>query len=133
MILPWLETLDGTPRHRAYAGDAGTDVAMPEAGTIPPRGFRNVPLGVRARLPCGWHALIQERSSSGKRGITTIGNVIDSGYDGELTATIANLSSDPLSWKKGERIIQVVFFQGLPTHPSLPQRGTKGLGSTGSN
>lgn len=114
---------------RKYCGDAGVDIPMPETGWV--NGLRKVPLGVKVSLPPGWFALIQERSSAGAAGLQSIGNVIDSGYDGELHATIVNHSGERFHWNRGDRIVQIVFMRGLPTDASLPERGARGFGSTG--
>lgn len=117
---------------RKYSGDAGVDIHMPAPGVIAPGAILKVALQVKVHLPDGWFALIQERSSTGQRGIGTLGNVIDTGYTGSLHAVLVNYSSESITWEKGDRLVQIIFVRGLPMDRSLPHRRGQGFGSTGS-
>lgn len=70
---------------KKHKTDAGWDVYSPIGFTLYPQVPTVVPLGLQVQLPKGTVLLTQGRSSlAHKHGITTIGNVIDEGYTGEI-------------------------------------------------
>lgn len=123
---------EGERLNRKYATDAGIDVPMPTACVLRPREVRQFRLGVFVKWSPGWHALIQERSSTALLGVSSIGNVIDNGYEGELTAILVNHTNQYKMWSVGDRVVQILPILGLPEAQNLPKRGYKGFGSTGS-
>lgn len=117
---------------RKYQGDAGYDLHSP-VQTVVRRGTALfLPLNVAVDLPPGWFALIQERSSHGKLGISTLGNVVDEGYEGEVGVTLHAGSAD-MHVCVGDRIAQLVLLPRFvdPHEHLLPVRGSNGFGSSG--
>lgn len=118
---------------RKHWGDAGYDLYAAYDTYIDGGCGRTIPLNVRVDLPPGWFGLIQERSSQGKAGLMTLGNVIDEGYEGEIGVTLFNTNSIRHVIREGERIAQLILMPRFidPTEHTLPKRGLKGFGSTG--
>ena len=92
-----------------------------------------VSLGFGLEVPDGYMATIRPRSSMNAKGIITQIGTIDSGYRGEIKAIFMNLSPNDLTFKKGDKICQIViepviladFEENL-----VNDRGTGGFGST---
>ena len=122
---------------RGHPDDAGLDLYAVEDTLIPPGEKRVVRTGVAIAIPPGYVGMINERSSSARRGLMTLGNVIDAGYVGEISGIVQNLSSEPKLIKRGERFVQIVVMPIKSFTPvqraDLGQtaRGTGGFGSTG--
>lgn len=92
-----------------------------------------VSLGFGLEVPDGYMATIRPRSSMNVKGIITQIGTIDSGYRGEIKAMFINLSPNDLTFKKGDKICQIViepviladFVEDL-----VNDRGIGGFGST---
>ena len=136
--------LDSTlplPRY-AKSGDAGADLTSAIDFTLAPGQRQLVPTGMAIALPQGFVALVHPRSGLAiKHGVTLVNSpgTIDSGYRGEISCILINLDSkDPVSFKKGDRIAQLVIqsveraeFIEVTELPDS-ERGSGGFGSTGS-
>lgn len=68
-----------------------------------------IPLGFGLEVPDGYMATIRPRSSYNVKGVISQIGTIDSGYRGEIKAVLINLTSKPISIKKGEKICQIVI------------------------
>ena len=127
---------------KAYEGDAGFDVfSHDDKYTMYPGDWKQFSLGFALELPPGWVALIQEKSGLAlNHGVITFGNVIDSGYRGEVHAQIlchCN-SPRPFTVEKYTKIAQMVVmpcYTGalyeVVTTLSKSNREDKGFGSSG--
>jgi dUTP pyrophosphatase len=122
---------------RAYSNDAGLDLTTIEEGVIKPGEGRVFKTGLGVAIEPGFVGLIWDRSSMGKRGIKTMGGVIDAGYRGEVGVILWNLSKEDQHIKMGERIAQLLI-QSIATPQTseietLDQtdRGDGGFGSSG--
>jgi len=136
--------LDSTlplPRY-AKSGDAGADLTSAIDFTLAPGQRQLVPTGIAIALPQGFVALVHPRSGLAiKHGVTLVNSpgTIDSGYRGEISCILINLDSkDSVSFKKGDRIAQLVIqsveraeFIEVTELPES-ERGSGGFGSTGS-
>lgn len=86
-------------------------------------------------------AKVEGRSSLAKRGVITVGGIIDSSYRGEIVVMLASLS-DSVSVKPGDKIAQLVFYRALGVDCGFELeetgeiqqtgRGSNGFGSTGA-
>ena len=79
--------------------DAGFDVypcLLEDMLCIPPMQTLIVPTGIVSAFPAGYYFQIQERGSTGTRGIAKRCGVIDSGYRGEWFLSTSNLNPVPL-------------------------------------
>lgn len=124
---------------RGSDGSAGLDLynPFPEPTIIWPSSRANFPLGIASQFPKGYVALIQDRSSMGKKGIKVLGGVIDSDYRGEWSVILANTGGNIVEIQPGDRIAQVLFIPVCMDPPMLVDdlddtlRGSGGFGSTG--
>jgi dUTP pyrophosphatase len=97
-----------------------------------------VSTGICIALQPGTVGLIQDRSSMAKKGIKTAGGVIDAGYRGEIKVILWNLSEEPITIEKGNKVAQILVLpvflpviQEVPTIEQTTTRGIHGFGSTG--
>jgi dUTP pyrophosphatase len=127
---------------RAYAGDAGLDLAACEACELGPGERAIVHTGVAVAIPEGYAGFVQPRSGLARRhGITIVNapGLIDSGYRGELQVTLLNTDLEhAFAVEPGMRIAQLVIVPvpqvELVEVDELPEseRGTAGFGSSGA-
>lgn len=118
---------------RQYKGDAGYDLYTPGGFTLQPGEIQSVVFNCRIRLPHGWFAMLQERSSQGRQGIVCHGNIIDEGYNGEFGILLQNLGKHPVHYNAGDRVGQIIPLRRWidANEETLPKRGGNGFGSTG--
>lgn len=128
------------PLHEpAVLGDVGFDLALTEDVTIPPGKIVYVSTGVKILCPSGTWARLSGRSSLARKfGVLCVEGVIDELYTGELLCGLYVIGDAPVSFKTGQRVAQVIFYERI-TPPrvrvdSLPEtaRGANGFGSTGT-
>lgn len=127
----------------AKDGDAGADLTTTIDFTLAPGERQLVPTGLSIALPNGYVALVHPRSGLAmKHGVTLVNapGTVDSGYRGEIACILINHDSqEPVSFKKGDRIAQLVIQRVEHAQfievSQLPDsgRGTGGFGSTGSS
>jgi dUTP pyrophosphatase len=129
------------PRYQTE-GAVGLDLCADIDGewTLAPLARRAVPTGIAIALPGGLEGQVRPRSGLALRhGITCINSpgTIDSDYRGELQVLLVNLSSEPFTLRRGERIAQLVVapvvraeLEEVDTLPTSV-RGEAGFGSTG--
>jgi dUTP pyrophosphatase len=125
---------------RAYAGDAGLDLAACERHELGPGERTVVPTGLAVAIPEGYAGFVQPRSGlASKHGITIVNTpgLVDSGYRGELRVVLLNTdSSEPFVVEPGMRIAQLVVLPvpeiELFVVEELPEseRGVRGFGSS---
>jgi dUTP pyrophosphatase len=129
------------PRYQSEQA-AGLDLCADIDGewTLAPMARRAVPTGVAIALPAGFEGQVRPRSGLALRhGITCINapGTIDSDYRGEIQVLLVNLSGEPYTLRRGERIAQLVVapvvraeLEEVDTLPTSV-RGEGGFGSTG--
>ena len=122
---------------RAYEHDAGLDLTTVETHTLKPGEGKIFKTGIAIALEPGYVGLVWDRSSMGKKGIKTLGGVIDSGYRGEVGVILWNISQESHTISAGERIAQLLV-QTVATPQtkevsdlSKTERGAGGFGSSG--
>ncbi|MDX6424002.1 MAG: dUTP pyrophosphatase [Gaiellaceae bacterium] len=125
---------------RAYAGDAGIDLAACERVELAPGERALVPTGLAIAIPTGYAGYVQPRSGlATKHGISIVNTpgLVDSGYRGELLVNLLN--TDPREAfvvEPGMRIAQLVVLAVPDVEPveveELPdsERGDRGFGSS---
>lgn len=123
---------------KGHESDAGFDIYAPFDFIVGPGSLSDrINLGVGFEVPKGYVGIISERSSQGKKGIQTIGNIVDYGYTGNVHVTLINNGTEPYEIKKGDRICQIyfsaIFMDSLEEVDSFEQteRGDGAHGSTG--
>ena len=125
---------------RAYAGDAGLDLAATERVELAPGTRAVVGTGLAVAIPEGHAGFVQPRSGlAAEHGITIVNapGLVDSGYRGELKVILLNTdSSQSFVVERGMRIAQLVVVPVATPAPlevtELPatERGEKGFGSS---
>jgi dUTP pyrophosphatase len=131
---------DAVVPERAYAGDAGLDLAACERVELAPGGRATVGTGLAVAIPEGYAGFIQPRSGlAAKNGITIVNTpgLVDSGYRGELKVILLNTdSNDTFVVEPGMRIAQLVVMlvPGVAPveveEPPESERGVRGFGSS---
>ena len=131
---------DATLPARAYAGDAGFDLAACERVELGPGERAAVPTGLAVAIPDGYAGFVQPRSGLAARDGLTIVNtpgLVDSGYRGELQVILLNTDRKrPFVVEPGMRIAQLVVVPvpgvELVEVDELPgtERGVRGFGSS---
>ena len=125
---------------RAYAGDAGFDLAACERVELGPGERAAVPTGLAVAIPEGYAGFVQPRSGLASRHGLTIVNtpgLVDSGYRGELQVILLNTDREQgFVVEPGMRIAQLVVLPvpevELVETDELPasERGVRGFGSS---
>jgi dUTP pyrophosphatase len=125
---------------RAYAGDAGIDLAACERVELAPGERALVPTGLAVAIPAGYAGYVQPRSGlATKHGISIVNTpgLVDSGYRGELLVNLLNTDArKPFVVEPGMRIAQLVVLAVPDVEPvevdELPdsERGDRGFGSS---
>ena len=125
---------------RAYAGDAGLDLAACERVELGPGERAAVPTGIAVAIPDGYAGLVMPRSGLAlKHGIGKVNSpgLIDSGYRGEVKVVLLNTDRhETFVVEPGMRIAQLVVVPIVLAEPTevaeLPvsERGEQGFGSS---
>ena len=125
---------------RAYAGDAGFDLAACERVELAPGERAVVPTGIALAIPDGYAGFVQPRSGlAARHGIAVVNSpgLIDSGYRGEVQVVLLNTDRDrAFVAEVGERIAQLVVLAVPGVVPveseelTASERGTRGFGSS---
>jgi dUTP pyrophosphatase len=133
---------DAVLPERAYAGDAGLDLAACERHELGPGERASVGTGLAVAIPEGYAGFVQPRSGlAARHGITILNTpgLVDSGYRGELRVILLNTDArEPFVVEPGMRIAQLVVLEvpelELVETDELPatERGVRGHGSSGA-
>ena len=129
---------------RSTEYSAGYDFMAIVDQTVPPYHIGDaptlVPTGIKANMPDDEFLMLVNRSSNPKKKKLVIPNsigIIDSDYygnddtDGEIFFAFYNLSSEPITIKKGEKIGQGIFMKYLTTDDDITNgKRSGGFGST---
>jgi len=131
---------DAVLPERAYAGDAGLDLAACERHELGPGERATVGTGLAVAIPEGYAGFVQPRSGLADRhGITIVNTpgLVDSGYRGELRVVLLNTDArEPFVVEPRMRIAQLVVLPvpelELSEVEELPEseRGVRGFGSS---
>jgi dUTP pyrophosphatase len=131
---------DARVPERAYAGDAGLDLACCEPVELPPGERAVVPTGLAVAIPTGYAGFVQPRSGlAARHGISVVNSpgLIDAGYRGEIQVVLLNTDRErTFTAEAGERIAQLVVLPvpelAVREVEQLPEseRGVRGFGSS---
>jgi dUTP pyrophosphatase len=131
---------DAVVPERAYAGDAGLDLAACERAELGPGERAVVATGLAVAIPDGYAGFVQPRSGlAARHGISVVNapGLIDSGYRGEVRVVLLNTDrTEPFVVEPGMRIAQLVVLPvpelELVETDELPEseRGVRGFGSS---
>lgn len=129
--------------HYNYETDSGFDLQSMEEFTLAPLERRLVPTGLAFDIPEGYEIQIRPRSGLAiKTGLTVVNTpgTVDCGWTDEIKAIVINLSNEPISIKKGMKIVQGVLCPvvngrkvrfGAVDEIRNKDRNKNGFGSTG--
>ncbi|MBV8154703.1 MAG: dUTP diphosphatase [Candidatus Eremiobacteraeota bacterium] len=124
----------------AFAAGADLFAAVGEELTLLPGARALIPCGFSIALPPGYEAQIRPRSGLAIRsGVTCLNTpgTIDADYRGQVQVVLANLGSEAIVVRRGDRIAQLVVAPvsraAFDVVDELPptRRGAGGFGSTG--
>ncbi|HWC32751.1 MAG TPA: dUTP diphosphatase [Actinomycetota bacterium] len=131
---------DARMPERAYAGDAGLDLAACDRLELAPGERAVVRTGIAVAIPAGYAGFVQPRSGlAARHGIAVVNSpgLIDSGYRGEINVVLLNTDrSRPFVAEAGERVAQLVVLAvpdvAVREVEDLPEseRGARGFGSS---
>jgi dUTP pyrophosphatase len=126
---------------RAYAGDAGLDLAACDRHELGPGERAVVGTGLAVAIPDGYAGFVQPRSGLAARdGISVLNSpgLVDAGYRGEVRVVLQNTdAARPFVVEPGMRIAQLVVLPvpelDVVEVDELPasERGVRGYGSSG--
>ncbi len=126
----------------ATAHAAGMDLhaAVAEPRVLAPGERALVPTGLRIALPPGYEAQVRPRSGLAIRhgiGLLNAPGTIDADYRGEIRVILINLSQEPFTIERGDRIAQLIVAPvtwatwTLTDSLTETERGEGGFGHTG--
>ena len=131
---------DAVVPERAYAGDAGLDLAACERFELGPGERAVVGTGLAVAIPDGHAGFVQPRSGlAARHGLSVVNapGLIDSGYRGEIRVVLLNTDlRESFVVEPGMRIAQLVVLPvpelELVETVELPEseRGVRGFGSS---
>ena len=125
----------------ATKGAAGADIKAASDGEIKPGEYKLVKTGIKLEIPEGYEAQVRPRSGLAlKYGVTLLNSpgTIDSDYRGEIGAIMINHGNQVFTYKRGDRIGQLVFAKVINCEfiqsdfLSDTDRGSGGFGHTGT-
>ncbi|MCW4022819.1 MAG: dCTP deaminase [Candidatus Bathyarchaeota archaeon] len=93
----------------ACLNPAGYDLRCSENVVLKPKQYVLVATLERVELGLNIVAFMHIRSSLAREGIVGSFAVIDPGFRGQLTLHLSNVGDKEIKFKKGERIVQIVF------------------------
>ncbi|MFL1894396.1 dUTP diphosphatase [Aquimarina sp. 2-A2] len=142
MKIKIINTSDNTLPHYETPSSAGMDLraSIQEEITLQPLERTIVKTGLFIELPHGYEAQVRPRSGlAAKHGITVLNapGTVDADYRGEIGVILVNLSNDPYTISRGERVAQLVIAKheradwSEVEELSNSERGSGGFGSTG--
>lgn len=122
---------------RGTSQSSGLDVYSPIDFTIPARGDYLVPLDLSFDIPIGWDLSVYNKSGvSTKKHLCKGAELIDSDYTGNVHVHLFNHSDIDVSFKKGDKIAQLVMREvwlgSLEVVDDIAKETDRGLGGFGS-
>jgi dUTP pyrophosphatase len=128
--------------NRASEQAAGVDLraAVQDPVTLQPGERLAIATGIAVALPAGYEGQVRPRSGLAiRQGIALVNSpgTIDADYRGEIKVILINLGGEPVTFRRGDRIAQLVI-QRLPAiewqtvdELEATERGAGGFGHTG--
>lgn len=114
MELKFAKTREGAVIPSKRDEDAGYDIyaCIPDTLVIMPHRTEIVPSGIAAAIEPGYCLLLQERGSTGTKGIAQRCGVIDSGYRGEIMVPLTNTTDLPVLLYNPATVSDTAVFFG---------------------
>ena len=129
---------NATVPSRATSESGGLDLYAVEDGVLINDNLSyKVDVGIRILVPKSCFGHILGRSGLAARHVTTRAGVIDRDYRGDIIVVLANSGSEPLHYKRGQAIAQLVLTRCSLASAEIvdcvdsdTERGAKGFGSS---
>ena len=122
---------------RAHDLDAGLDLMTPIDITVPAHGYVFIDTGVHVEVPEWTRGHICSKSGLNRYHGLTADGTVDQGYTGTVGVTVHNDDDKPYTFKRGEKIAQLVIEPIARPRIKLVDeikggvRGNNGYGSSG--
>lgn len=122
---------------RAYAEDAGLDIFTPIDFVVPAKGSAVIDTGVHMFVEPGYVAMLKSKSGLNVKNNLVGEGVVDALYTGSITVKLYNHGDTDASFKRGDKVVQIVIMPIVTPEPVLvaefpkTERGSNGFGSTG--
>lgn len=122
---------------RAHGTDAGADIRTPVSFVLAARSSHTVNTGVHIQIPSNTKCDIRSKSGLNTNHDIISEGLIDEGFSGEIRVRLHNLSDEPYTFNRGDKITQLVVTPVYyPEFEEVEQveggeRGENGYGSTG--
>jgi dUTP pyrophosphatase len=116
---------------------AGYDLFPLESGVIIAGEKVNIPLGFATSFSSNYVAIIDDRGSTGNKGLTHLAGVIDADYRGEWILMMMNLGKENFHYSSSKAIAQALFLKVAAFETEIVEsldettRGDGKLGSSG--
>lgn len=92
-------------------GAAGLDLYAIEDVTLQPNERKLIKTGVSLEIPEGYFCYVMGRSGNTiKKGLHVALGLVDEDYRGEIGVMAFNQSNEPIEFKKGDRVAQMVIM-----------------------
>ncbi|MEM2121345.1 MAG: dUTP diphosphatase [Candidatus Woesearchaeota archaeon] len=118
--------------------DVGFDLRAAKDVIIKPHEQKIVPCGIIVEIPKGYVGYLKDRAGIvTKLNVHVVAGTIDSGYRGEVSVVLFNLSDREVMIEKGMRIAQMIIIPVIKVKIeeadkiSKTKRSDRGFGSTG--
>lgn len=121
----------------AHPGDVGMDLYAMETVVVEPMEHIRIYHGFALEFEEGYAAVVKDKSSISKAGLTQMGGVFDAGYRGEYNTHLVNLSDKPYTIEEGDKVSQLIIYPVVIAELeeaetlSDSDRGEGAFGSTG--
>lgn len=117
----------------ALKPEYGEKVVVQENGyfDIPAHGFVLGHTMEYIRMPPNWTALVKDKSTYARCGLSLQNTVIEAGWEGQITLELHNMLNKPLRVHVGQGIAQLLFFESDPCLMTYADRAGKYQGQTG--
>lgn len=123
---------------KAHEEDAGYDLRSPKTVMLKAHGCICIDTGVHMAIPAGFYGKLESKSGLNvKRGIVSLGGVIDSGYTGSIVTKLYNLSDRDYMFRRGDKVVQIIIqpcvgpLMEIVESLDDTERGGGGFGSSG--
>lgn len=122
----------------AYSSDVGFDLRAIASQRLFPGEQKEFKTGLIFEIPEGHVGLVRDRAGIiSKMGVHTCAGTFDSGFRGEVTIFLVNMSEETQFVEEGMRIAQIIILPVVKPQivevkkMNETERGTKSFGSTG--
>lgn len=94
---------------KAHPDDAGFDLYSRDYYSLLPSESAIINTGIKIAIPSGLVGLIWDKSGIARQGLYSMAGVIDSGFRGEVTVNLINLSHDIYHIAPGQKVAQLLI------------------------